>query len=154
MKHLFVLLLFLPALSQAQIIFHDDFDGDSLNSKWVIYKGEYPYQNEWEYEVADSLLTVNKVYNPSGFFSNAYVGMYYAVEYWESVEINDFDVRARVGWEQGEHQTLLFGVGHTFAPIYIKYESRPEYEHPIIWANFKSWGGWRNENPSTYRWVS
>lgn len=112
-----------------------------MHPNWGIFKGEWPYQNEWDYTVAVSLLTVNKVYNPSGFFSNAYVQITNYIEYWQGIEVKDFDAQARVGWEQGQHHSIMFGVGHDLAPIYIMYENRPNYEYPIIRASFKNFGG-------------
>lgn len=125
------------ALSSHAYIFFDDFDGDDLKPYWYIDKGEF-YSGNWEYTVENSMLNIWNVWGEGsigivdictldGTFPNQY---------------GDFDIRTRVGWEEGEYQTLYFAAARGGGNIPASMGYRKVYgQDPYLYIHFSNWGG-------------
>ncbi len=143
MKYIAVCLLVVLGIAPSFCsIFFDDFDGDSLKSHWGINKGEFNL-SDWEYSVEDSWLNVWNVWGP--YDSGNSVRLYsYGGTFPKQ---NDFDVKARVAWDQGEFQALGLSVGVLDIFINMGYSVRPG-EQPKIVANFQNFGGGSSSIPA------
>ena len=122
----------------SEIVFSDDFNGNKLDfSKWWIYKNEPPDPADWEYSVNDGWLNVWKVW---GSIPGETAWNKVGIRTWDHLvpdDMTDFDVRAKVKWEQGEIQALTLGVNRTL-PLYLSY-FKNEGEEPYIQAAFFNW---------------
>ncbi len=131
----FMMLVVLGIVPSFCSIFFDDFDGDSLKSHWYVDKESYLI--DWEYSVEDSWLNVWNVWGPG---SQNFVKLV-TLSNTFPIQKNDFDVRARVAWDQGEFQTLTMAIGvYGASTIAMAYVARPD-EDPYISVRFDNWGG-------------
>ncbi len=93
--------LSIGVLPLTSLAFYDSFDGNKLGSHWKEWSENDDIAN---YTVANSLLTVTRVYNsPTGYSS---VFLHAAVEPYQ-----DFDFRAVFGWDMGTNRSIVIGVG-------------------------------------------
>ncbi len=76
-------------------IFYDDFSGDELKPHWK-FQTEGP---QWDYEVTDGMLKVNKIIPGGGVWLYTYL------------TAGDFDLRAKVGWDFAEVHSLYVFMG-------------------------------------------
>ncbi len=101
------------------------------------YYGEPPFwQSSWEYEFADSWVTATSVWGPfesgNAVYMGSGIGKY----------LKDFEVSAKVKWEDGQYNSVGFSVGggYYWGDVSLRYAAKYPAD-PVIRLSLHNWGG-------------
>ncbi len=118
-------------------LFYEGFDDAGAKENYVgqfyINQGEGSFKTNWEYNVENSWLNVNKVWGNSDF-------SFVRLEAWnpDVWKLKEFDVRARFAWTEGETQGILLGVRDVTKSLFLGY-LKEEGKDPLFYSNY-DWG--------------
>lgn len=100
------------------------------------YYGEPPFwQSSWEYEFADSWVTATSVWGHFESWNLVYMGTGIGQK------LNDFEVSAKVKWEDGQYNSVGFSVGdgYYWGDVSLRYIAKYPQE-PVVVINLLNWG--------------